>query len=96
MLSATTTGIPVSHSSLVRYSPRWSTVESTTLRITSGVLSVRYRSVTASSGEYGDSEYVPGRSVNMIFLSFTALPLFFSTVTPGKLPTVLSSPVSLL
>ena len=45
------------------------------------------------SEEYGDKEYIPGKSTISISLFFLYFPVFCSTVTPGQLPTCCFEPV---
>ena len=71
-------------------------MESTRLITTCGLSSHKYVRVTISSGENGESEYTPGRSVIMTLLSPLYVPSFFSTVTPGQFPTRWRAPVSAL
>ena len=98
ILSAMTTGMPVSMTWVVRYRLRSMFVASTRSMMTSGLSSIRYLRLTTSSRVYGEREYMPGRSVMIIsspFLSFS-FPSFFSTVTPGQFPTYWLAPVRAL
>ena len=51
---------------------------------------------TISSLLYGESEYIPGRSVTSASECPRIVPFFLSTVTPGKFPTCWFEPVSWL
>ena len=43
--------------------------------------------VNEASEVYGDKLYIPGKSVTCVSEFSFIIPLFLSTVTPGKLPT---------
>ena len=96
ILSATTIGIFISRSCIVRYRLRSILVASTMFIIASGLSSSTKLRDTISSLLYGDIEYIPGRSVTSVFLYPFIGPSFLSTVTPGKLPTCWLEPVSWL
>ena len=65
IFSASTIGIPSSMSCIVRHRFRSKFDASTILIMPLGLPSIRNSRVTISSLEYGESEYIPGRSVTV-------------------------------
>jgi hypothetical protein len=91
ILRATTMGTSISISCMLKYRFLSILVASTIFITTSGLSNSMYSLVTTSSGEYGDNEYIPGKSTRVTsypyFPAALTRPSFFSTVTPGLLPT---------
>ena len=93
----TTTLLVISSVCSTRLRLRSRHVASATITVASGSAKQTKSRATSSSTELAISEYVPGRSTRMKFLSLCLyLPCALVTVFPGQLPVCCFSPVRLL